>query len=131
MQQNAARDLRFCGFGALSDCNCAQSSFDPNHFTTAPATSFASVTSITFNTQIPDTVSSVCGSTDGFSKCGLGPRVILFKEKMTGQLVTFPYKGFEFDSASSVLMLNPAKADATCVLTAIIQLVKYPTVSYS
>ena len=74
----------------LSDCSCAQSSFESTQFTTAPVTSFASVTSltlkyndslqsITFNTQVPDTVSSVCGSADGFSKCG--PRVILFKDK--------------------------------------------------
>ena len=43
---------------------------------------------------MPDTVSSVCGLADGFSNCGLGPRVIFFKDKITGELITFPYKGF-------------------------------------
>jgi hypothetical protein len=46
VQQNAAYNLRFCGFGALSDCNCSQSSFDTLLFTTPPATPFASATSI-------------------------------------------------------------------------------------
>ncbi len=107
VQQSSSKDLRFCGFGALSDCNCAQSSFDSTQFTTRQATSFASVTSltvkytdslqsITFNNQMADTVSSVCGSADGFSKC---PRVIVFKDKTTGQLVTFPYKGMTYDAS--------------------------------
>ena len=44
--QKNAHDLRFCGFGALSDCFCDQSSFDPLLFTTPQATPFASATTI-------------------------------------------------------------------------------------
>jgi hypothetical protein len=97
--------MGFCGFGVLADCDCATSSLNPALFTTMPTSLFVSATSISvkstdgiqsiaFNTQIPDTVSSVCGSADGFSKCGLGPRYVSFKDKMTGLMVTFPYKGF-------------------------------------
>ena len=78
---------------------------------------------------MPDTVSSVCGAADGISKCG--PRVLTFKDKMTKILIIFPYKGFQFDPASSVLTLNPAQAASICVLTATIQLSNYPTVTYS
>jgi hypothetical protein len=46
VQNNAAHDLRFCGFGVLADCFCGQSSFDPLLFTTPIAKSFASVTAI-------------------------------------------------------------------------------------
>ncbi len=77
---------------------------------------------------MPETVSSVCGLADGFSKC---PRVIIFTDKMTGQLVAFPYKGFQWNAAASVLTLNPAQAVATCVLTATLQLANYSTVFYS
>ena len=56
---------------------------------------------------MPDTVSRVCGSADGFTKCGL-LRVLVFSDKITGLEITFPYKGFEFDAAKSVLTLNPA-----------------------
>jgi hypothetical protein len=45
VQQNAANKLVFCGFGALADCDCSQSSFDPARFTT-PQTPLASVTSL-------------------------------------------------------------------------------------
>jgi hypothetical protein len=44
VQQTAANSLSFCGFGALAECNCSQSSFDPARFTTPPATPFASAT---------------------------------------------------------------------------------------
>ena len=79
MQQNYAYDLRFCGFGALADCDCAKSSFDPARFLTPPAPltsaslltlkSTDSVETISI-AQVPDTISSTCGSADGVSKCG-------------------------------------------------------------
>jgi hypothetical protein len=50
---------------------------------------------------------------------------------MTNKLVTFPYKGFAWDSALAVLTLNPAEANALTVLTAILQLVDYPSAFYS
>jgi hypothetical protein len=78
----------FCGFGALAECNCAASSFDPARFTT-PQTPLASITSLalksTDSVQIIliskafDTVSTVCGSADGVSKCG--PGSLYFKDK--------------------------------------------------
>ncbi len=97
------------GVSILSDCDCSTSSFNPAIFTLRGA-AFASATtinvkstdapvSITFNIQKPDTESSVCGNADGFTKCGLGPRVIIYTDKMTGQTVTFPYKGFELNAA--------------------------------
>ncbi len=91
MQQTAGNDLIFCGFGALADCDCAQSSFDPAHFTTPPApltsaTSLLIKSSDSFQTisiaQVPDTISSTCGLADGVSKCG--PRSYYFKDKLTG-----------------------------------------------
>jgi hypothetical protein len=82
--------------------------------------------------QMPDTVSAVCGLADGFSKCGLGPRVITFTDKITGQPVAFPYNGFTWNAVTSVLTRDPAQAAAgTCVLTATVTLVNYPTVFYS
>ena len=97
------------GLSILLDCDCSTSSFDPLLFT-LPGAAFASATtinvkstdapvSITLNMQMPDTVSSVCGNADGFTKCGLGPRVIIYTDKMTGQPVTFHYKGFEWNNA--------------------------------
>ena len=94
--------LAMAGFSILSSCDCLKSSFEPA-LISLPAVNFASATSlnytltdipksIKFNTQMPDTVSSVCGLADGFKKCG--PRFIVFKDKVTGQLITFPYKGF-------------------------------------
>ena len=99
VQQTVGNNLFFCGFGALADCDCATSSFNPALFTTMPVTQFASTTSlsvkstdsvqtIVFNTQMPDTVSSVCGLADGFTKCGLGPRAMSFVDKMTGLLIS-------------------------------------------
>ena len=81
VQQTVGNNLFFCGFGALADCDCATSSFNPALFTTTPATQFASaislsikltdsVQTIVFNSQISDTISSVCGSADGVTKCG-------------------------------------------------------------
>jgi hypothetical protein len=45
-QKNTNKDLRFCGFGVLAECDCSQSSFDPASFATPPPTPFASATSI-------------------------------------------------------------------------------------
>ncbi len=117
------------GFTALASCDCSKSSFNST-LISLTANSFASKiylntkytdasVNITFNLQLPDTVSSVCGLANGFSKCGLGQRIITFKDKMTGQLIIqWPFCGFEWDSVSSVLTFNPAQAAATCVLTA-------------
>jgi hypothetical protein len=81
--------------------------------------------------QMPDTVSSVCGVADGNKKCSLYTRIISFTDKATGLLIIFPYYGFTFNAATSGLTLNPAQALATCVLTATLSLVNYPTVFYS
>ncbi len=67
-----------------------------------------------------DTVSSVCGNADGFTKCGL--RTLEFTDKMTGFKITFPYKGYNLNSDQSVLTLSPAKATPTSVLTVTVSL---------
>jgi hypothetical protein len=114
------------GISILSDCNCSTSSFDSTQFTTTPATPFVSVTSISvqptdppitiiFNKQFPDTISSVCGSADGTSKCGI--RSVSFYD--SGVLIsTFPYKGFTWNDATSVGTLDPAQVPALFVITA-------------
>jgi hypothetical protein len=76
-----------------------------------------------------DTVSSVCGNADGFSKCGL--RTLVFTDKITGFEITFPYKGFELNSDQSELTLSPAKAPPISVLTATVKLDNYSTVTFS
>ena len=76
-----------------------------------------------------DTVSRVCGNTDGFTRCGL--RTLVFTDKMTGFKITFPYKGFELNSDQSELTLNPAKATPTSVLTVTVKLDNYPAVIFS
>ena len=43
-QQTAGRDVRLCGVGILSDCDCAQSSFDTVLNPSSVITPFASVT---------------------------------------------------------------------------------------
>ena len=115
------------GFTALASCDCSKTSFNSTLISLS-ANPFASKTylntkytdasiNITFNLQLPDTVSSVCGLADGLTKCGL--RVITFKDKMTGKIITqWPFNGFQWDSLSSVMTFNPAQATATCVLTA-------------
>ena len=75
-----------------------------------------------------DTVSSVCGNADGFTKCGL--RTLVFTDKMTGFQITFPYKGFELNYDQSELTLNPAKAPPNSVLTVTVKLDNYPQVTY-
>jgi hypothetical protein len=75
-----------------------------------------------------DTVSSVCGNADGFTKCGL--RTLVFTDKMTGFQITFPYKGFELNSDQSGLTLSPTKAPPTSVLSVTIKLDNYPQVTY-
>jgi hypothetical protein len=90
----AGTTLAMAGLSILSDCACSLSSFNPALFT-LPGATFASATTlitkstdspvnIKFNIKMPDTVSSVCGNADGFTKCGLGPRVIRFQDKATG-----------------------------------------------
>ena len=74
-------------------------------------------------------MSSVCGTADGFSKCG--PRIVFFVDKITGlPILVWPYSGYSWNAVTSVLTLNPAQAPPLCVLTAIIKLVDYPTVFY-
>ena len=46
VQNSIGKTLRFGGFGALADCDCSVTSFNPALFTTTPATAFASATSI-------------------------------------------------------------------------------------
>ncbi len=47
---------------------------------------------------------------------------------MTGiEIQTWPFKGYNFDTITSTLTLNPAQAYATSVLTATISLENYPT----
>jgi hypothetical protein len=118
--------LAMAGISILSDCDCSTSSFNPTQFTTTPATPFVSVTSIsvqktslvqtiTFNKQFPDTISSVCGSADGFTKCGV--RSVSFYD--SGVLIsTFPYKGFIWDDTTSIGTLDPAQVPASWVITA-------------
>jgi hypothetical protein len=119
-QQTVGNTLSFCGFGVLADCDCSTSSFNPALFTTTPEAQFASKTSlsvkstdsvqtIVFNSQILDTISSVCGSADGVTKCGL--RLITFVDKGTGLPITeWPYWGYNWTPATSVLTLDPVQA---------------------
>ncbi len=86
--------------------------------------------SITFNTQMLDAVSSVCGPADGVTKCGL--RSISFVDKGTSLPITvWPYFGFSWNSLTSTLTLDFAQALATKVLTAKLSLVDNPTVIWS
>jgi hypothetical protein len=91
-------------------------------------TSTGAPISIKLNKQMYDTVSSVCGNADGFTKCGL--RTLVFTDKMTGFQITFPYKGFELNSDQSGLTLSPTKAPPNSVLTVTIKLDNYPQVTY-
>ena len=75
-------------------------------------------------------MSSVCGKADGISKCG--SRQFSFKDKLTGiEILSWPYKGYSFDSLTYKLTLDPAQADATIVVTVTINLLNYPTVFMS
>ena len=84
--------LAMAGASILSNCDCSISSLNPaliysaaNPFASATrisTTSTGAPISITLNKQMPDTVSSVCGNADGFTKCGL--RTLVFTDKMTG-----------------------------------------------
>jgi hypothetical protein len=66
-------------------------------------------------------VSSVCGTADGFTKCGL--RFWSFKDKLTGQQITVnPYWGFSFDLATSTATFDPTQAAAISVITAALTL---------
>ena len=113
-QQNPTNKLVFCGFGVLADCSCSQTSFDYSLFTTSLAITLLSTTSLSLQitdsvqsisiTQVPDTVSSVCGSADGFAHCG--PRSLTFKDKLTGITIsTWPYRGYNFDAVTSISLL--------------------------
>jgi len=75
--------MSYAGFGALANCDCSTTSFEPAYFTTAPSTVFvsgntnisaynnSSNTNITIRSDIPDSISTVCNPNDGYSKCGL------------------------------------------------------------
>jgi len=135
VQQNALYNLEFCGFGALSDCDCAASSFDPQHFTVTPAPALLTtsllfsktdgVKTIELNSllQLPDTVSSVCGNRDGLSKCG--PRLITVTDKNSGLPVT-ESQGISF--SGTTLTIDTAQAITTRVLTVSLSLVSNPQV---
>jgi hypothetical protein len=127
------------GVSILSNCECFESSLNPAliYHATSPlvspikisTTSTSAPISITLNKQMADTVSSVCGNADGFTKCGL--RSLVFTEKMTGFEITFPYTGFELKSDKTELTLSPTKAPRISVLTVTVKLDNYPTVTFS
>ena len=114
------------GFGILSDCDCAQSSFDPASFTAPFTDTFASGTSLStiaggiavsviFDLNIPDTVSSVCGNVDGLTYCGdLSP--ITVTDSSNNFLVTaYPPKKVNWSSTTTTGTLtleNTVDADA-------------------
>ena len=113
-QQTAVHELRFCGVGVLSDCNCALSSFDPSSFTTAPTATLVSANSMTkfvgetttltvSVSSIPDSVSTLCGNGDGYAKCGL--RTIKFYDSSNAEIVFWPYLGIIWDSIASTISL--------------------------
>ena len=77
-------DINLCGFGILANCNCKFSELlnplKTNQFETTQTATFVSAdslttiatgaaVSLTINTRIPDTISSVCGNADGFTTC--------------------------------------------------------------
>ncbi len=141
-QSTPNNDLGFCGFGALSDCDCSKSSFQSYLFT--PTTSAASSdhnlaleTSISLQSTdatqtfyIPDTISSVCGNADGFSKCIRSNTSLI--DKLTGLTVTtYPYKGWTASTASSTLTLDPAQADPHSEFTLTMSLSAAPSVVIS
>ncbi len=80
------------GLSILSSCDCSKTSFDPTLiFHAGASVPFASKTTIntlktgptvtiTFNKNLPDTVSCVCGNADGYSKCL--DRVLIFRNKI-------------------------------------------------
>jgi hypothetical protein len=109
--------LAMAGISILSDCNCSLSSFDPLQFSSVTSYSIngLSTGSVKSIIVMPDTVSSVCGLADGITYC---PHIVSFINKGTGLSVTFPYNGFGWNAATSVLTLNPALALPSCVLTA-------------
>ncbi len=80
---------------------------------------------------MPDTVSSICGKADGFTKCG--PRQIIFTDKSSGLVISsWPYEAFDWNLVSSTLTVEPATATkAKSVLTATLSLVSQPKVIYS
>jgi hypothetical protein len=74
--------MNLCGFGIIGNCNCRFSELlnpdKTNQFETPQTATFVSAdslstiatgvpVSLTINTRIPDTISSVCGNTDGFT----------------------------------------------------------------
>ena len=90
-----------------------------------------SIKTIKFNPLIQDTVSSTCGTADGFTKCGL--RQIFFTDKSSGLVISsWPYDAFYWDPVSHNLKVNPESASkAKSVFTATLGLVSQPKVIYS
>ena len=112
--------MNACSIGVLSDCTCAQSTFDsvliypfPN-LKTILSTNSLNVTipeskTVMIEILIPDTISSVCGNADGFSYCG--DRLVSFTDGVTNQKIkSWPYRDFTYDSVTGELILNPATA---------------------
>jgi hypothetical protein len=50
---------------------------------------------------------------------------------VTGLLITFPWNGFDYNAATTVLTIDPSKALATCRLTAIVTNIRDPTITLS
>jgi hypothetical protein len=68
------------------------------------------------------------------SSCGVscGPRSLSFTDKLTGFLIlTWPYRGYNFDAATSILTVDPVLADLSSVITVTVSLTNYPTVQFS
>ena len=107
-------DINFCGFGILANCNCRFSELlnplKTKQFETTQTATFVSAdslttiatgapVSLTINTRIPDTISSVCGNADGFTACS---REIYFTDIQNVNVTYFPYnKVFKTGSVSS------------------------------
>ncbi len=61
-----------------------------------------------------------------------GPSSLSFKDKLSGLvIITWPYKGYNYNASISKITLDPAQADAMSVLTVTISLDNYPAVSMS
>ena len=87
MLQKNSSDLQFCGFGILTDCNCASSSFD--NFVSTPVTSDVGYPPVStrVETQKQDVVSVYCGA----GTCGVNQAISY--NLAYGSPVPWPYNG--------------------------------------
>lgn len=68
------------------------------------------------------------------SSCGVscGPSSLSFTDKLTGLVIlTWPYRGYNFDAATLILTVDPVLADPSSVITVTVSLTNYPTVQFS